>query len=51
MKGEVVLDVLTMNETALMKQEQKPAPSKRKSAFPEKKARRKMAQASRKRNR
>jgi hypothetical protein len=51
MKGEVVLDVLTMNETALMKQEQKPAPSKRKSAFPEKKAKRKMAQASRKRNR
>jgi hypothetical protein len=43
--------VSTMNETAQAKREQRIAPSKRKSALPEKKSKRKMAQASRKRNR
>lgn len=41
----------TMNETAQARREARPVPSKRKSAFPEKKAKRKMMQASRKRNR
>jgi hypothetical protein len=43
--------ISTMNETAQTKREQRIVPSKRKSAFPEKKSKRKMAQASRKRNR
>jgi hypothetical protein len=43
----------TMNEMAQTERlsRLKPAPSKRKSAFPEKKAKRKMMQASRKKNR
>jgi hypothetical protein len=41
----------TMNELAQAKREQRTVPSKRKSALPVKKAKRKMVQASRKRNR
>jgi hypothetical protein len=41
----------TMNEMAQERNQPTPAPSKRKSAFPEKKSKRKMMQASRKRNR
>jgi hypothetical protein len=43
--------IANMSETAQARREQRQVPSKRKSAFPEKKAKRKMVQASRKRNR
>jgi len=43
--------VSTMAETAQARNETKIIPSKRKRAYPEKKAKRKMVQASRRRNR
>lgn len=43
--------VEVMNEMAQERRDTRIVPSKRKSAFPEKKSKRKMAQASRKKNR
>jgi ERCC4-type nuclease len=43
--------IKTMSETAQAKRERRVVPSKRKSALPVKKAKRKIVQASRKRNR
>jgi hypothetical protein len=49
--GAVAATIATMNETAQARREQRVVASKRKSAFPEKKSKRKMVQSSRKRNR
>jgi hypothetical protein len=50
-RQHVPITMLEVMNEMTERPERKPAPSKRKSAFPEKKAKRKMAQASRKRNR
>jgi hypothetical protein len=49
--GAAATTIGTMSELAQAKREQRPVPSKRKSALPVKKAKRKIVQASRKRNR
>jgi hypothetical protein len=50
-RQHVPITMLEVMSELIERPERKPAPSKRKSAFPEKKAKRKMMQASRKKNR